>query len=539
MLSHSAEAIRRSPAAAAASITLVKPSPNHKGAFLGNDNCMLRFSSRNMLGSMNAGFVSSGYNANNATNPALFNDVLGNLLGDLRDKAAAGGVRKFAADAVNYTSLSKIYATEQCTPDISEMDCGRCLDMARNGVTIHASGRLDLRPMTFLMLISLAMLDLVMFIRTENGQEVAVKRLSKDSGQGELKFNNEVLLLEKFQQKNLVRLLGFCLEKRERLLNTNPVKRGYLDRNKRYKIIEGVARGLLCLHEDSGLRIIHRDLKSSNVLLGEETNPKITDFGMARLFESDETQGDTSRIVGTYGYMAPEYATHGFGVLVLETVSGQMNNCFHSGKNAEDLLSYVSSIRNILRCIHIGLLCVQENVASRPTMASVVLMLNSFSITLPVPLELAVFMHSSIDLEFTLCEYSSGANDSNQSTSYNVKNETNPVLFNDVLGNLLFDLRERASSGGAQKYAADVVNYTSLSKIYGLELGTVHAGYIEAGLTENGQEVAVKRLSKDSGQGELEFKNEVLFLAKLQHKKLVRLFGFCLEERERDFLSMS
>ncbi|XBI90957.1 hypothetical protein VPH35_028441 [Triticum aestivum] len=266
------------------------------------------------------------------------------------------------------------------------------------------------------------------------GLEVAIKRLSTCSVQGLMEFKTEIQLIAKLQHTNLVRLLGCCLQAEEKMLIYeymhnksldcfifDSAKGAILNWERRFRIIDGIAQGLLYMHKHSRLRVIHRDLKASNILLDRDMNPKISDFGLARIFCSNVTEANTTRVVGTHGYIAPEYASEGLfstksdvfslGVLLLEIISGKRTAGFYQYGKFFNLTGYAYQlwqeakwhemvdqvlgvdypVTELMKCVQVALLCVQDSADDRPSMSDVVAMLSGEGLTLPEPRQPAYF----------------------------------------------------------------------------------------------------------------------------------------------------
>ncbi|KAK3431828.1 hypothetical protein EUGRSUZ_E03786 [Eucalyptus grandis] len=368
---------------------ILQKCPNQRVSVIWYDECMLRYSNESVFLVMEEEPLFTMSYAGNIANAAKFLQVLGDTI---KDVVWRGSGNRCATAEANVTTSEKLSTIAQCTPDLTPWDC-----KSNKSTTIIVAVAIPVGVAIIILFVAcylprsaseittaeslqyhLAAIQAatnnfshqnklgqggfgeVFRVLLPNGQEIAVRRLSKSSGQGVGEFKNEVVLVAKLQHRNLARLLGFCLEREEKILVYefvpnksldyflfDPDKRRQLNRSRHHKIISGIARGMLYLHEDSRLHIIHHG----------DMNPKISDFGMARIFEVDQTQAKTNRIplyLVCNGYLSPEYAMHGqisvksdvysFGVLILEIISGKKNSGFSQSDGGENLASYRGSI---------------------------------------------------------------------------------------------------------------------------------------------------------------------------------------------------
>ncbi|XP_044491406.1 probable receptor-like protein kinase At2g42960 [Mangifera indica] len=256
--------------------------------------------------------------------------------------------------------------------------------------------------------------------RLINGTEVAVKKLLNNLGQAEKEFRVEVEAIGHVRHKNLVRLLGYCIEGVHRMLVYEYVNNGNLEQwlhgamrqhgpltwEARMKVILGTAKALAYLHEAIEPKVVHRDIKSSNILIDDEFNAKVSDFGLAKLLDFGESH-ITTRVMGTFGYVAPEYANTGllneksdiysFGVLLLEAVTGRDPVDYGRPANEVNLVEWLKmmvgtrraeevvdpnlevkpAMRSLKRALLVALRCVDPDADKRPTMSQVVRMLEA------------------------------------------------------------------------------------------------------------------------------------------------------------------
>ncbi|KAL2993337.1 hypothetical protein AAZX31_10G104800 [Glycine max] len=477
---------------------------NSKEALIWYHECMVRYSNRCFFSAVEEWprFNFVDFNVNTNSTEGIYGYwLLSKTLSDAVGEAVKAGTKKFATKNATVFGSQRVHTLVQCTPDLSSEDCSKCLGDIMRDIPLCCLGRrggMVLFPSCTLMFgigqfyrdfphgtpesksvgqesvtIEGLQFDLDIIAAATNnfshenkigkggfgevykgilpnGRRIAVKRLSTNSSQGSVEFKNEILSIAKLQHRNLVELIGFCLEVQEKILIYEYMSNGSLDNflfdpqqkklswSQRYKIIEGTARGILYLHEHSRLKVIHRDLKPSNILLDENMNPKISDFGMARIIELNQDLGKTQRIVGTFGYMSPEYAIFGqfseksdvfsFGVMIIEIITGRKNINSHQLPDIVDsLMSYVwrqwkdqaplsildpnleenYSQFEVIKCIHIGLLCVQENKNIRPTMTKVIFYLDGHTLDeLPSPQEPPFFFRDIKDKKIPMQHFS-------------------------------------------------------------------------------------------------------------------------------------
>ncbi|PWA96511.1 leucine-rich repeat transmembrane protein kinase [Artemisia annua] len=408
----------------------------------------------------------------------------------------------------------------------------------------------------------------------DDGRVIAVKQLIATlHGKGQ--FMTEIEVISAVQHRNIVKLYGCCIQGEKRLLVYEYVENKSLDQalfgkiklslswSTRFEICLGVAHGLTNLHEESRIRVVHRDVKASNVLLDSELNPKIADFGLAKLFDDKQTHMST-RIAGTIGYLAPEYAMRGhltekadvfgFGVVALEIISGRRNSDssldddkvyllewawnLHEANNELELVDEELSEFNeneVRRMMRVALLCTQTSPMQRPSMSRVIAMLSGDIEPTGVitrPEYLTDFDFTDIT-SFQSAHTTSGTDSSapSTSTSHTVATPTDAasrLILHDIIGEefLGIDARPNTFSYAELRTATD--DFSAANK-----LGEGGFGPVYKGTLDDGRVIAVKQLSIASRQGKSQFMAEIATISAVQHRNLVKLFGCCIDGEKR------
>ncbi|CAK9278435.1 unnamed protein product [Sphagnum jensenii] len=367
-----------------------------------------------------------------------------------------------------------------------------------------------------------------------NGVEVAIKQLFMKNQKNIDEFLNEIVTISGVKHRNLVKLKGCCLCDNKKLLVYEYLENGDLTNllfggqngkevlfwPTRFNICLGIARGLQYLHDTSQPRIIHRDIKASNIFLDKMLQPKIADFGLAILFPDDKTHITTMHVAGTTGYLAPEYATVGqltvkvdvysFGVLLLEIISGRKNiddNLALEDKylvekawrlhREGNLINIVDQNLHLLneetiqaqQLLNITLLCLLNDGESRPSMARVVAMLQG-------------------EVDPGIVERDLALGRSNMKLP--PKHEVQPTIFGYT--ELKIATRDFHPS---------------------MKLGEGSFGVVYKGIFANGIEVAIKQLFMKTQKNIDEFFNEVVTISGVKHRNLVKLKGCCLRDNKK------
>ncbi|XP_047148066.1 receptor-like serine/threonine-protein kinase ALE2 isoform X2 [Vigna umbellata] len=304
---------------------------------------------------------------------------------------SGSGSQSFNAGTITYTGSAKIFTLNDLEKATNNFDSSRIL--GEGGFGLVYKGVLN------------------------DGRDIAVKVLKRDDQRGGREFLAEVEMLSRLHHRNLVTLFGICIEKQTRCLVYELVPNGSLeshlhgadketgplDWNARMKIALGAARGLAYLHEDSNPCVIHRDFKASNILLEYDFTPKVSDFGLARTALDERNKHISTHVMGTFGYLAPEYAMTGhllvksdvysYGVVLLELLTGRKPVELSQPPGQENLVTWVRplltskeglqmiidpvvkpniSVDIVVKVAAIASMCVQPEVSQRPFMGEVV-----------------------------------------------------------------------------------------------------------------------------------------------------------------------